>query len=134
MYAANTPSDPNNAICNPQNHIHYNNNWPQITPITSPPTTFPPILPPPQIQNPQMQPSLLFYHPPILQPPQHTNPNNPTNNNRGQHIQKMTSSSEDDENNIQYNSNSDWQRIRSTKRKRILKHHSPAPNGTTATN
>jgi hypothetical protein len=45
----------------------------------------------------------------------------------------MSSSIEDDENNIQYNNN-EWQRIRSTKRRGILKHHSPVPNDTTTTN
>jgi hypothetical protein len=40
------------------------------------------------------------------------------NADRGQHIQKMTSSSEDEE--TQQNTNNKWQTIQSTKRKKLL--------------
>jgi hypothetical protein len=95
---------------NPVNTYRQNRNSP----------TFPPLLTATPLQTQVMQMYSPFNHcvPPIHQQMDLSDINYSDNADRGQHIQKMTSSSEDEE--TQPNINNKCQTVRSTKRKKLL--------------
>jgi hypothetical protein len=78
---------------------------------------------PPQTQAIQMHAPFNHYTPPVQQQMEPSDIKYINNADRGQHIQKMTSSSEEEEQ-TQINNNK-WQTIRSTKRKKSLTNQKP---------
>jgi hypothetical protein len=113
MYSAGILPVNCNMTINPQNHIQYNTHWPDINSST---ISFSPTLLPAQIQETQMQLSSNFYPTPAHQQLQFLEINYINNKDRGQHIQNITSSSEEEK---EETHNNKWQRTRSTKRKKI---------------
>jgi hypothetical protein len=90
---------------NPQNHVQYNTHWPAINSST---ISFSKTILPPQIQETQMQLPSNFYPTPAHQQLQFSKNELYKNKDRGQHIQKMTSSSEEENEETQKNNTNNW--------------------------
>jgi hypothetical protein len=128
MYSAGISPINHNMTIYPQNHIQYNTHCPDKSSST---ISFSPTLLPPQIQETQMQLSSKFYPTPAHQQLHFPEMNYTNNKDRDQHIQIMTSNSEEEKEDTQKNNKNKWQRIRSTKREKIFQstHNHPKRHG-----